>query len=179
MDRVWKEALWRQFGAAIDMLEGAIVQCPDSLWSDRSRRPEYWYVVYHTIFWLDYYLCESPEAYAPPPPFTTSEFDPSGRLPDRVYTQEELRAFLEHGRRRCRETIAALTEERARRPIQFVSVGGTTLEMLFYNLRHVQHHVGQLYLILREVVDATPGWVGAARVPLELAGSPVAKKEAP
>ena len=34
MDPLWKIALWRQFGAAIDMLENALVACPTSLWQE-------------------------------------------------------------------------------------------------------------------------------------------------
>ena len=59
MDPTWKEVLWQQFGAAIDMLENALVACPEDLWRDRSQRPEYWYVLYHTLFFLDYYLSDS------------------------------------------------------------------------------------------------------------------------
>ncbi|HEY6552849.1 MAG TPA: hypothetical protein VI669_05815 [Vicinamibacteria bacterium] len=43
MDTPWKDLLRRQLGAAIDMLENAVLACPDELWSDRSRQPEYWY----------------------------------------------------------------------------------------------------------------------------------------
>ena len=35
MDTACKETIWRQFGAAIDMLENAITACPDKVWGDR------------------------------------------------------------------------------------------------------------------------------------------------
>jgi hypothetical protein len=35
METAWQTALWRQFGAAIDMLEHALVACPPSLWTQR------------------------------------------------------------------------------------------------------------------------------------------------
>ncbi len=45
MDTMWRTALWRQFGAAIDMLENALVACPASLWQERlwsvSPPPEF------------------------------------------------------------------------------------------------------------------------------------------
>lgn len=31
MDRSWKGLLWPQLGAAIDMLENAVLACPDEL----------------------------------------------------------------------------------------------------------------------------------------------------
>jgi len=39
MNTTWNKIFWRQFGASIDMLENAIVACPDDLWSDPSRQP--------------------------------------------------------------------------------------------------------------------------------------------
>lgn len=32
----WTSIRWTQFGASIDMLENAIVACPDEIWEDRQ-----------------------------------------------------------------------------------------------------------------------------------------------
>ena len=32
MDSLWTTALWQQFGAAIDMLDNAVIACPTTLW---------------------------------------------------------------------------------------------------------------------------------------------------
>src|SRR6266550_5156605 len=144
MDVFWKQVIWQQFGATIDMLENAIRACPEKLWSDPSKKPEwvsrdvvgFWYLVFHTLFWLDYYLSESEEEFTPPAPFTTDEFDPAGLLPERPYTKEELLTYLEHGRRKCRARIAGLTEESARARRKFFgSAEGTASELLLYNMR--------------------------------------------
>lgn len=145
------------------MLENAVLACPDDLWSDRSRQPEYWYVVFHTLFWLDYYLSESPESFAPPPPFTLDELDPAGILPERPYDKGELLRYLVHGRSRCRATIEGLTEERAAGPFAFHWGKMRFDELLLYTLRHVQHHAAQLNLLLRQATDSSPGWVSRAR----------------
>ena len=162
MDNIWKAVLWQQFGAAIDMLENALLACPDELWSDRSRRPEFWYVVYHTLFWLDLYLSDSVEGFAPPAPFTLEELDPEGVLPERPYTKEELQTYLGQGRQKCRAAIEALTDVKARQCRRFGSVDGSVLELLLYNMRHVQHHAAQLNLILRQTTDSAPSWVAKA-----------------
>ena len=68
--------LWRQFGAAIDMLENAINACPDRVWGDPSKPPQgssisgvgFWYVAYHTLFWFDFCLSESTDSFVPPAP---------------------------------------------------------------------------------------------------------------
>lgn len=141
------------------MLENAMLACPEELWSDRSRRPEFWYLAYHTLFWLDLYLSDSVEGFTPPAPFTLDELDPTGLLPERPYTKGELQAYLEHGRRKCRATIAALTDEKASQRCGFERPDMTVAELLLYNMRHVQHHAAQLNLILRQTIDSAPRWV--------------------
>jgi hypothetical protein len=143
-ESAWKAMLWGQFGAAIDMLENAIDACPDALWGDRARRPEFWYVAYHTLFFLDLYLSGQLEGFAPPAPCNLDELDPAGILPGRVYTRDEMRAYLRHGRDKCRATIEAMTEEEATRPAGFAWLELSRGELLLDNLRHVQHHTAQL-----------------------------------
>jgi hypothetical protein len=163
METVWNTALWRQFGAAIDMLENALVVCPDTLWRERLwRNPpppefppqfaEFWYVTFHALVWLDLYLSGVPEEdFAPPVPFAQGVLDSPEALPDRPYTREELRTYLAALRQKCHATLAALTDEQARRLVEYPWSDGrpiSFLELLLYNLRHVQEHAAQLSLLL-------------------------------
>jgi hypothetical protein len=163
VNTTWRAIIWSQFGAAIDMLENALLACPDELWSDRSQRPEFWYVVYHTLFWLDLYLSGSVEQFAPPAPFTLEELDPAGVLPERPYAKHELKAYLEHGRNKCRATIEALTDEKARQRCGFQWIDVSFGELLLYNMRHVQDHAAQLHLILGQTIGSAPDWVAKAK----------------
>lgn len=162
---IGRAALWGQFGAAIEMLENALLACPDDLLLDRSRRPEIWYLVYHTLFFIDYYLDPSPADFQPAPfdSFGLAELLPEGEAPppERAYTKAELHGYLEHCRNKCRNRIDALTDEEAGRPcavewLRELSVG----EAHLYTLRHVQHHAAQVNLLLRQTTDSAPGWVG-------------------
>ena len=184
MEITVRTALSRQFGAAIAMLENALVACPASLWRARlwsapqGRRlppwipPQFsafWYLAYHTLFWLDLYLSGAREEdFAPPAPFIWTECDPAVS-PARPYTKEELRAYLAALRCTCHTTLAALTDERAH---QGVSHYGWTrgeavsfLEVQMHNLRHVQEHAAQLSLFLGQhgIPDAALGWVARAK----------------
>jgi hypothetical protein len=159
MDTFWRTIVWQQFGAAIDMLENAVLACPEPLWSDRSQRPEFWYLVYHTLFFLDLYLSDSVEGFVPAAPFTLDELDPAGLTPEQPYTKDQLRTYLEHGREKCRSTIDTLTDDRGRQRCGFEWVDVSVMELLLYNMRHVQHHTAQLNLILRQKTDSAPGWV--------------------
>jgi hypothetical protein len=101
------EMLWRQFGAAIDMLGDSLRDCPDELWERRLWEDQwvaagfsaFWYLGYHTLFWLDLYLTGAEEGFAPPAPFDLVEMEANEVLP-RTYTREELLRYLEYCRRK-------------------------------------------------------------------------------
>ena len=164
--KIFREILWQQFGAAIDMLENAMQACPDEQWSDSARRSEFWYVAFHVLWWLDLYLSESLEKFTPPHPYTLDELDPAGFFPDRVYTKEELLSYLKHDRKKCRVTIEALTEEKASQRCGFDWIESSVAELHLYNMRHVQHHAAQLNLILRQTIDSAPRWVKRTKLKL-------------
>lgn len=155
MNTEFKESLWKQFGGTIDMLESAIIVCPGHFWDKKN----FWYSVYHTIFYLDYYSSTEPSKFFPPLPFTLSEFDPEGVLPERVYSKEELLQYLEFSRKKTFFLIDGLTEEIAKQRFVNEYRDYSIFEMILYNMRHVQHHVGQLNLLLRQNVDDAGKWV--------------------
>jgi len=165
----WRTSLWRQFAASLDMFENAVRSCPSDLWrvrlwGEHAERPElseFWYVAYHTLFWLDLYLSGSVEGFEPPAPFTLDELDPSGLMPERPYTKEELHAYLEHGRKKCQATIEALTDESAFRRCTFGWGEVSFAELLLDNMRHVQEHAAQLNMVLGQEIGSTPRWVGS------------------
>ena len=125
----WQGAVWRQFGAAIDMLEHAIQACPPGLWAEPGRGLEFWRLAYHTLFWLDYYSADAPDAYRPPAPFTLDELDPAA-APARVYTPAELLQYLGQGRARCRTRVAAMSAEVVGAPSAVPRLGVTAGELL-------------------------------------------------
>src|SRR5260370_42299560 len=129
MDSLWRAMLWAQLGAAIDMLDQALVACPDSLWRERLWRDpsdhpvppefaEFWYLAYHALFWLDLYCSGSVEGFAPPAPYTLGALDP-GAAPERPYSRDELRTYLAAARRQCHAALETRPRERARQSEYF------------------------------------------------------------
>jgi DinB superfamily len=180
MESPWQAALWRQFGAAIDMLDNALLACPAALWEERLWRNspppefppqfgEFWYVGFHALVWLDLYLTGRPEEeFTPPAPFAPGELDSPEALPERPYTKEELRDYLASLRQKCHATLVALTDEQARQPVAYPWSQGqliSFLELQLYNMRHVQEHAAQLSLFLGQqpIPDAEIGWVVRAK----------------
>ncbi len=164
METAWNKMLWDQLGASIEMLDNAMNACPDDLWSDSSKPPAwnpsgivgFWYLAYHTLFFLDLQLSGSPEGFAPPPPFDVRELDPEGLLPVRPYTKPELGNYC---REKCHSILTNLTEDQARRVCQYGSLDLTFSELMLYSMRHVQHHAAQLNLLLRQHTGSAPRYV--------------------
>jgi DinB superfamily len=160
MDSSLNKLLWQQFGAAIDMLENALTTCPNELWTESK----FWYIGYHTLFFLDYYLSDSPKEsdYLPPVLFTKSEFE--GVPPERIYDKAELLTYLRLSRQKCHDLLAGSTAEELLVK-RFVSEykNFSILELLLYNMRHVQHHTGQLNLLLRQGMNDSPDWVSRTK----------------
>jgi hypothetical protein len=167
-------ALWRQLGAVIDMLENALVACPDALWQEHlwsvpsspSQSPEFppefsafWYITFHALVWFDLYLSGIPEEdFIPPPPFPQGELDTPQTIPHQPYTKEQVRTYLLFVRQKCHDQLLTLTDDQAQRPVSYPWSAGqhvTYLELQLYNLRHIQEHVAQLSLFLGQ--HGTPG----------------------
>jgi hypothetical protein len=164
MDIDWKTSIWQQFGASIDMLNDAISLCPDPLWTavlwqdpDDVEYGQFWFVAYHTLFWLDLYLTGSSEGFAPPAPFIR------GALPEKPYTKDQIRMYLDQCRRKCQSTIEALTDEKARQRCTFDWFEASFLELQLYNMRHVQEHAAHLSFLLGQHDVTGFDWVTKAR----------------
>ncbi len=82
-------------------------------------------------------------------------------MPERVYTMQELLDYLQYNRSKCHQLIEGLTEGKLK--ARWTNVSGTMnysiLEILLYNMRHVQHHAAQLNFLLRQGINDAPAWV--------------------
>lgn len=160
MDQSLKKILWRQFGASIDMLKNAIELCPESLWDTKQQ---FGYNAFHCTFFLDYYLTLDPKDFMPPQPFSLSEFE--DRLPERTYTKAEVLHYLQFCREKCKNLIGNMTDEIY--ASDWINESKTmkynVVEILLYNMRHVQHHAAQLNLLLRENINDAPHWIRHAK----------------
>ncbi|MEO0560896.1 MAG: DinB family protein [Chloroflexota bacterium] len=171
MNPIVKDSIWQQFGAAIDFLALSIDACPDELWTaplwkttdDEPTFAQFWYVAYHTLFWLDLYLTGTEDGFAPPEPFTIIEETYDGPLPKRVYTKAELMGYVATCRERTHTTIMALTDETAARECAFGWGSCSFLELLLYNARHVHGHASQLNMLLGQHDVPVRDWVARAR----------------
>lgn len=170
MIKALKESLWKQFGASIDMLKNAIQMFPEKSWQTDKK---FFYIAYHSLIFLDYYLTVPYKSFSSPLPFTITDLANipgeavDDAVPDKIYSKEALLDYLESSRNKCYQLIGSLTEEKLNeRWVEDFEQGAmnySVLEILLYNMRHVQHHAAQLNLFLRQAIDEAPGWVSRAK----------------
>jgi hypothetical protein len=169
MLRQWQTVLGRQFAAAIQMMRAAIEACPDHLWDDRADGTPFWHLAYHALFFTDLYLSVDEKAFKARDyhtdkahflPGDYQEFGGVVGTPDWAYAKDRLVEYADHCLRKCGEVFDALTDERALERCGFPWYELNVGEFLLNNLRHAQHHAGQLTLLLRRRAGVGIDWLG-------------------
>jgi hypothetical protein len=162
-----KSILTSQFEAALCMLDQCIRACPPEHWDGKIANGSFRWAVYHTLFWLDMYLSPGDED-----AFALREFhhrggdqrdDAAGFSPG--LGKDETLAYVQICRQKLVAVLAAETAESLQGPSGFAYRPITRGELHIYNLRHIQHHTGQLSAYLRRVDPALNNsealdWVG-------------------
>ena len=160
-----KKSLWQQFGASIDMMINALDASPETLYHNNKQ---FFYTAYHVAVFLDYYLTIPPKDFEPQLPFTIMEKEDMPAealddvLPDKQYSKDQLLEYFESSKKKCHNMIMGLEGNGNPRFVEDVEVGKmdySLIEILLYNLRHVQHHAAQLNMMLRNEGHTPPKWV--------------------
>jgi len=171
---ILKNSLWKHFGGSIDMLGNAITMWPEDQWTANKK---FFYMAYHCLVFLDYYLTIPPTGFHASLPYTLTDESklPEGAIddvvPDRIYTKKELLEWLRLSREKCRDVIKGLTAEKltalwihgtGKEDLELASgtsLNYSVLDILLYNMKHVQHHAAQLNLLLRQTIHDAPDYV--------------------
>jgi hypothetical protein len=143
-----KPILQSQYLAALDMLKQAVVQCPLEAWDDPRDKDKFWFVVYHALKFAHQYLKANDAGYR------RWEQRPHAD-PGKPFTKEEILEKLAQVEKDVVEQIARMDLEE--------KTGATgalanQFELQIYNIRHIQHHAGELY----QRLSAYPVHVGWA-----------------
>ena len=140
------------------MLEAAVRACPDDEWDSPEHRNRFWHIAYHALFYVHLYLFRSAEEHRP----WSGHRDGANDLGKEVepYTREGILEFLAFCREHARRRIAAL-DLTAESGFSWLAFG--PVERLAYNLRHLQHHAGQLSERIRQATGDGVKWVGRGR----------------
>ncbi len=154
-DDLFLDICKENYFALIQMIEQAIDLCPDKLWSDDSHQPQFWQEIYHTIYYLDFYLGTSPRKHI-------ERFDCKenlGEKPVSILTKPEMQSYLREVKEKCQNLFADLTAQEIEGKNSYWWTGPTLGHRLIYNIRHSQHHMGKINLILKQNGFEASKWV--------------------
>lgn len=166
MTEYFKSILKGQFEGALCMLDHCIRACPAEHWEGKIANRTFRWVAYHTLFWVDMYLSPGDEDAFVLRDFHHRGGDERDDLADNPgLGKDETLAYVAICRQKVLESLAAETAESLKGPSGFEYRPKTRGELHVYNIRHVQHHTGQLGAFLRRVDPALNDskmlpWVG-------------------
>lgn len=151
----------RQLEPCLRMLDLTVEACPDDLWlRDDGSGFIFWHHVYHVTFFVDYWIRDD---YGRGVDFRSMNFDrdlPVGldRRSSAHLTRDEARDYVRRVRNKTRRVLEALDDGDLLAPV--VSNNTTTyLDVILGQIRHVQHHVGQLNRVLDENRSQPVSWI--------------------
>ena len=135
------------------MLNQCVAACPSEHWEGKIANDSFRYVAYHTLFFADLYLSTNESG------FQLGELhrsggDERGEAASPGLSKEDTLTYVPIVRQKLLNILGAETEETLAGPSGFSWRKTTRAELHVYNIRHVQHHVGQLGAYLHRV-DAT------------------------
>src|SRR5581483_9403349 len=142
-----------QFEAALCMLNQCVEACPPEHWEGKIANDSFRQVAYHTLFFTDLYLSPNEDA------FVLRDLHQRGGDERNPTTgaglpKDETLTYITMCRQKMIETLARETREVLEGPSGFSWRQISRGELHIYNLRHVQHHTGQLSASLRKLGDA-------------------------
>lgn len=144
------EIIQSQYLAALEMLKQVIVKCPAALWNAPGDQDPVWRKAYHALFYVHLYLQANEQAFTP----WEGHHDPQTGVP---FSGAEVLAYLAFVQNQVREQVPRLELEAES---GFHWLPFNKLELQFYNLRHLQQHVGELSERLGSREKIELDWVG-------------------
>ncbi|MFC2082539.1 DinB family protein [Candidatus Bipolaricaulota bacterium] len=153
-----------QIRAALRMLRRSIEACPDTLWNREADHNPFWALAYHTLFFAHLYLSASEDAFQPYKRQVNGHLgygkadlgDWVDLTPADVFTKADVLAYCGHIDDRTEDLVQSTPLDA---PSGFHWLKFSRGEAHLYNLRHIQHHVGQLNERLRQEEGIGFGWV--------------------
>lgn len=156
------EAILSQLTAALQTLSQAVDRCPESAWHESQKDYPFSQVVFHTLFFTDYYLDGDLEAvkeqqfHRDHPDYFQDYEELEWREPRNLYDRGTTRKYLEFCLAKCRARI-----ETENHPAEQCGVDGFSFsrgELYIYLLRHIQHHAAQLGLRVQWLTGTELDW---------------------
>ena len=163
----FKQLIANQYEASFCTLALCAQRCPESHWNARIAKYPFSQVVFHTLFFADYYLGDDPESFIQQRfhvenPELFSDYEQlKDQEPQSVYSREQIELYGDFCRNKAAVTIGEESEEILCARTGFPRRDFSRSELHLYNIRHIQHHAAQLILILRRDAKVDIPWIGS------------------
>jgi hypothetical protein len=143
-----------QYQAALEMLKEAVSQCPEELWNDATYQNRFWNVAYHALFYTHLYLQPNLDTFSG---WEKHRPDSEQMRASTAYSKTEVLEYLMV----CQDQVATQVPELDMDGASgFYWIPMNKLELQFYNIRHLQHHTGELCERLGATSAVEIGWIG-------------------
>lgn len=143
-----KNELVSQYKAAVKMLLDTIEKCPDGLWESIEFENAFWRIAYHALFYTSLYLSESADKFVPwdkhMPNYNslgTVTHDQEPIIINVVYSKNDI---IDYAIRISDSLENMVSDKNNDEQCGFYWIPMNRLQLHLYNIRHLQHHVGQL-----------------------------------
>lgn len=165
-----REALKRQYRAALAMHLAAVRRCPERLWTDPAPTNAFWQVAYHALYFTHLYLMPEEADFRPwrehqgdvqhedgiaGPADPTSD----AHLLPTPYTQDQVLAYGTRLHATIDDAVDALDLTAPESGFWWYAM--PKLEHQLVNLRHLQHHAAQLADRVRAATGDGVAWVSS------------------
>lgn len=160
-----KATIISQYLATLEMMKQVVEKCPDAVWLNANHTNDFWHVSYHALFYTHLYLQPQEADFTPwtkhrrnlnafgPPPWAPGEEVELGE----PFSQAEVLDYLAL----CQQEASTQPQNlKLDAPSGFDWIPLNKLELQFYNIRHLQHHVGELSQRLWAEAGIEINWVG-------------------
>jgi hypothetical protein len=165
-------ALTSQYYAGLAMLREAVAECPDEVWDDDAHTNAYWQIAYHALYFTHLYLQPNEDAFVPWAGHQSDVQHPDGiagpadlasklpLIPER-YAKSQVLAYCDICDAMVDGAVALLDLDSEASGFRWYPI--PKLEHQLVNVRHLQHHAGQLADRLRNEAGIGVNWAGSRR----------------
>ena len=150
-----------QLISSYQMLETLVEVCPEDVWYGVYNEVPFWYQVYHTVYFVDYWFRTDQDGAG----FPSMPLD--GRIPpefDREIpaglsiSRESTRKYLQFINEKLNLIFASIKESDLTLPAFAQEPEVTLLDAIFSQTRHIMYNIGYCNGILREQNLAEADW---------------------
>ena len=151
MTEYLKTILTGQFQASLSMLNQCVRLCPPEHWEGMIANRTFRTIAYHTLFFVDLYLSPREDDFELRDLHHRGGDELIDGAPRIGLPKDDTVGYVEICRAKLLETMAWETAASLAGPSGFSWLLISRGELHLYNIRHIQHHTGQMSAYLRRV----------------------------